>query len=84
MIKFFFKDVYTDRENQLKVLEASKVDWVVVRVSRLTNEAETGFIKAFFGNPSPTMKISRADLADFMLKQLTNNQWLRQAPIVHN
>jgi len=84
LIKFFLKDVYTDRENQLKVLEESKVDWVAVRVSRLTNEAQTSSVKTFFGNPSPTLKISRADLADFMLKQLTDNQWLRQAPIVSN
>src|SRR5688572_8402312 len=62
LIKFFLNDVYTDRENQLKILEASKVDWVVARVSRLTDEAQTGSVKAFFGNPSPTLKISRADL----------------------
>jgi len=27
-------------------------------------------VKAFFGNPSPSQKVTRADLADFMLKQL--------------
>jgi hypothetical protein len=30
------------------------------------------------------MKVSRADLADFMLKQLMEDQWLRQAPIISN
>ena len=84
LLKFFLKDVFTDRENQLKVLADSKVEWVVVRVSRLTNEVATGKVKAFFGNPSPTIKISRADLASFMLKQLTDNQYLKQAPIVCN
>lgn len=84
LIKLLLRDVFTDRENQLAVLEASKVDWVAVRVPRLTDNPPTGSVKAFFGNPSPTMKISRADLADFMLKQLTENQWLRQAPIVRN
>lgn len=84
LIKLLLKDVFTDRENQLAVLEASKVDWVAVRVPRLTDDPPTGSVHAFFGNPSPTMKISRADLADFMLKQLTDDQWLRQAPIVRN
>lgn len=84
LIKLLLKDVFTDRENQLAVLEASKVDWVAVRVPRLTDDPPTGSVHAFFGNPSPTMKISRADLADFMLKQLADDQWLRQAPIVRN
>jgi putative NADH-flavin reductase len=84
LIKLLLKDVFVDRENQLKVLESSQVDWVAVRVSRLTDNAGTGSVKAFFGNPSPSMKVTRADLADFMLKQLTESQWLKQAPIISN
>jgi putative NADH-flavin reductase len=84
LIKLFLKDVFVDRENQLAVLESSKVDWVAVRVPRLTDEPAKGSVKAFFGNPSPAMKVTRADLADFMLKQLTDDQWLRQAPILSN
>jgi hypothetical protein len=84
LIKLLLKSVFMDRENQLAVLGASKLDWVVVRVPRLTDDAATGKVKAFFGNPSPSMKVTRADLADFMLQQLTDNQWLRQAPILSN
>jgi putative NADH-flavin reductase len=84
LIKLFLKDVFTDRENQFAVLESSKLDWVMVRVPRLTDNPAKGSVRAFFGNPSPSMKVTRADLADFMLKQLTENQWLRQAPILSN
>ena len=84
LIKLFLKAVFVDRENQLAVLESSKVDWVAVRVPRLTDEPAKGLVKAFFGNPSPSMKVTRADLAAFMLKQLTDDQWLRQAPILSN
>lgn len=84
LIRLFLKDVFVDRENQLAVLESSKVDWVAVRVPRLTNDAPIGSIRTFFGNPSPRMKISRADLAHFMLRQVTDHRWLRQAPIVTN
>jgi putative NADH-flavin reductase len=84
LIKLFLKDVFTDRENQLAVLDNSSLDWVAVRVPRLTNAQPTGSVKAFFGNPSPSMKVTRADLADFMLKQLTNDLWLRKAPILTN
>jgi putative NADH-flavin reductase len=84
LIKVFLRDVFKDRENQLAVLESGKLDWVAIRVPRLTDEPARGSVKAFFGNPSPSMKVTRADLADFMLKQLADDRWLRQAPILSN
>lgn len=84
LLKVFLKDVFLDRENQLAVLNASKVDWVAVRVPRLTDETGTGLVRPFFGKPSPSMKLTRADLADFMLEQLNTDQWLKQAPILRN
>ena len=84
LIRLLLKDVFIDRENQLKVLEESSLDWIAVRVPRLTDDPATGSVKAFFGNASPAMKVTRADLADFMLKQLSSDQWCRQAPILSN
>lgn len=84
LIKLLLKSVFLDRENQLKILEASKVEWVAVRVSRLTDDPPTCSVTAFFGKPSATMRVTRGDLADFMLKQLTESRWLKHAPIVRN
>ncbi len=84
LLKLFLRDVFLDRERQLAVLTANKLDWVAVRVPRLTDEEAKRSVKVFFGNPSPRMKLTRADLADFMLEQLTSDQWLRQAPILTN
>jgi putative NADH-flavin reductase len=84
LLKLFLKDVFNDREEQLRVLSSSKVDWVAVRVPRLTGEAGTGSVRPFFGKPSPTMKLTRAALADFMLEQLTSDLWLKKTPILSN
>jgi putative NADH-flavin reductase len=84
LLKFFLRDVFIDRENQLALLNASQVNWVAVRVPRLTEGAGTGSVKAFFGKPSPALKLTRDDLADFMLEQLNSDQWLQQAPIITN
>jgi putative NADH-flavin reductase len=84
LLKIFLKDVFVDRENQLTVLNSSRVDWVAVRVPRLTDETGIGVVRPFFGKPSPSMKLTRADLADFMLGQLITDQWLKQAPILRN
>jgi putative NADH-flavin reductase len=84
LIKLLLKDVFVDRENQLAVLNSSNVDWVAVRVPRLTDEPAKGTFNAFFGDASPRMSVTRADLADFMLQQLTDDQWVKQAPILTN
>ncbi|PWH15711.1 MAG: NmrA family transcriptional regulator [Anaerolineae bacterium] len=84
LLKILLKDIFHDREEQLAILAASNLDWIAVRVPRLTNEPPRGNVRAFFGNPSPSLKLSRADLADFLLAQLTENRWVRQAPIIAN
>jgi putative NADH-flavin reductase len=88
VLKLLLKDLFIDRENQLALLQASQLEWVAVRVSRLidrpANASVKGSLKAFFGTPSPSLKVSRDDLTDFMLEQLTSDQWLRQAPIIGN
>jgi hypothetical protein len=84
LIKLLLKKVFVDRENQLAVLNASNVEWVAVRVPRLTDDSATGSVRAFFGNPSPSQKITRSDVSEFMLQQLTDDRWLRQAPIISN
>lgn len=84
LLRLLLRDTIVDRENQLVTLHASKVDWVAVRIPRLTNEAGTGPVKAFFGKPSPALKLTWADLADFILEPLNSDEWLRQAPILSN
>lgn len=84
LLKLLLRDVFVDRENQIAVLNDSKVEWIAVRVPRLTDGPATGSVKAFFGSPNPSMKVRRADLADFMLEQLTSDRWVRQAPILTN
>ena len=74
--------MYVDRETQLEVLRESGVEWTSLRVPRLTDDALSGGVEAFFGKPSPTMKLSRADLADFMIHIAENDEWINQAPIV--
>lgn len=84
LLKLLLKDVFVDRENQIAILNNSQVEWVAVRVPRLTDEPSKGSVRAFFGSPNPSFKVTRADLADFMLEQMVSDQWVRQAPILSN
>jgi putative NADH-flavin reductase len=82
LLKRVLGKAYEDRERQLALLETSTVDWTAVRVPRLVDTPGNGNVKAFFGSPSPSLKLSRAGLADFMLEQLEDGRFSRQAPIL--
>ena len=78
---FILKNVFDDKEVQEQMIRQSSLDWVIVRPSGLTNGVQTGAYKVWVGKPPKGLKnwISRADVAEFMLKQLTDNQYLRNA-----
>jgi putative NADH-flavin reductase len=74
-----------DMERQEELIRASDLDWIIVRPSLLTNDPHTGTYRA---GPDVThgigSKLPRADLADFMLEQLTDDTYLRQTPAIHH
>ena len=75
---FYFKD----KERQEQLIKDSSLDWVIVRPGQLTNGRKRGVYRhgEEIGSHLFTVRISRADVADFMLRQLTDNSYLRQTP----
>lgn len=73
---------YWDKTRQERIVAASDLDWVIVRPAALTNAAKRGVRRAGAGVGSLllTHGISRADVAEFMLDQLTSDTYLRRAP----
>ena len=60
----------------------SNLDWIIVRPGQLTNGPKRGTYRhgLDIGSKLWTVSISRADVADFMLKQLTDDSYLRKTP----
>lgn len=74
-----------DKDRQEELIRESGLDWVLVRPPLLTNGARRGRYRAGFGIPIKLFSsVSRADVADFMLKQLADDTYLRQAPTITN
>jgi putative NADH-flavin reductase len=74
-----------DKDRQEELIRASGFDWVLVRPPLLTNGARRGRYRTGFDIPIKLFSsVSRADVADFMLKQLTDDTYLRQAPTITN
>jgi putative NADH-flavin reductase len=75
---------FWDKTRQERLIAASYVNWVIVRPGALTNGAKSGRYRAgqTVGSFLRTVRISRADVADFMLNQMTENTYLRAAASV--
>jgi putative NADH-flavin reductase len=73
LIPILLRNIFADKEVQEKIIRKSKLDWVIVRPAVLTNGKRLGAYRVGFNvdDKSIKNKISRADVADFMLKQLT-------------
>lgn len=82
VIPFILPFYFWDKRRQEKVIRASSPEWVIVRPGALTNGAKRGVYRhgGHTGHWFWTERISRADVADFMLDQLTHDSYLRAAP----
>ena len=82
MFGFLLREAFADHERQEVYVRESALDWTIVRPAAFTGSGHTGEYR--HGFPSTKrglkLKISRADVAGFMLDQLTDNAYLRQAP----
>jgi len=66
-----FKAMYTDLVRMEAVVKRSTVDWTIMRPPRLTNGPRTGKYQVAVNAPLRRgMKISRADVADYVLKHI--------------
>ncbi len=74
---------YKDKDGQEAVIRASSLDWVVVRPGMLTNSSPRGRIRAITDLTSVNGgKIARADVAQFVVEQLTTDTWLGRTPVI--
>jgi putative NADH-flavin reductase len=77
------RDEYADKEAQEKIVAESGLDWIIVRPMILTNGPWTNDYRADVDlKPGRRPYISRADVADFLLKQLTDDTFVRTAPAI--
>jgi len=72
-----------DKEAMERELSETDLDWTVVRVGRLTDGPARGaWHAADDGSIRGMGQVARADVAAFMLAQLTDDTWLRRRPVV--
>ena len=71
-----------DHEAKEALVTASPLEWTIVRPPTLTGGARTGQYRSgtAISTWKPVPLLARADVADFILNELTEPQYVRQAP----
>jgi putative NADH-flavin reductase len=78
------RKVAADHEYKETIIQRSTLDWVIVRPPRLTNGRRTGTYRSGAEIQATLVvpRVSRADLAEFMLRQLNGDTYVRKTPAV--
>ncbi|WP_182353464.1 NAD(P)-dependent oxidoreductase [Flaviflexus huanghaiensis] len=82
LLKVLSGRVLADAEAHVDVLKRSGLEWTVVRGPRLTEEPGTGSYRVGWVGGDSTTKLSRDDLADFILTQIDDRQYVWDMPFV--
>jgi uncharacterized protein YbjT (DUF2867 family) len=82
-LPLLLSQAYKDKERQEAAVRASALDWVLVRPAMLTDDPARGSARAFTELAGVKGgKIARADVARFVVEQLTTDTWLRRTPVL--
>ena len=85
LVSTFLRGANKDKANMEAAVESSNLDWVILRPAILTDDAATGDVRVLsLESDDKAHKITRGDLAAFMVDQLTNDQYLHQAVTIAN
>ena len=84
MFGWFLKEVFLDHVLQENYVVNSGLDWTIVRPSAFTDGLKTKNYAHGFGleKKNLKLKISRSDVADFILKQVQSDTYLCKTPAV--
>ena len=80
-----FGRAYADKSVQEQLIKDSSLDWTIARPGVLTNGRRSGRYQ-ILAEPSAWRNgiVSRADVADFLVRQIEDRTYLRKAPVLVN
>jgi uncharacterized protein YbjT (DUF2867 family) len=85
LLATFLRGATPDKAGMEKAVDASGLDWIIVRPAILSDDPATGDVRVYrpdTGEKAHT--ITRADLASFLVAQLTTDEHLQRAVTVAN
>ncbi|MGW0182500.1 NAD(P)-dependent oxidoreductase [Nocardia sp. NPDC003345] len=82
MFGLLLRPAYADHQQQETYVRASDLDWTIVRPSAFTDGPRTGTYRRGFSAAETglSLKIARADIAEFLLDQVTDATYVHKTP----
>lgn len=80
----WFQAVIDDKNRMEPMIMKSGLDWTIVRCTTVKERRATGKVNATLDGKGLKFSISAADMAVFMVSQLTDRRFLRQTPTISN
>lgn len=82
LLNILAKDVVLDSAANVRVIQSSDLDWTVIRYPRLVDGERKGIYRVGYVGKNSGTQITRADGADFVMKELVEKKWLHKLPVV--
>ncbi|MBN2891608.1 MAG: NAD(P)H-binding protein [Bacteroidales bacterium] len=83
IMKLLFSGTINDKQKAYNLLSNIDIDWTVVRVPMIKMTDSSDEIKIDLAD-CPGTKINSTDLADFMIKQISDETFIQKAPFIAN
>lgn len=80
----WFQAVIDDKNRMEPMVMKSGLDWTIVRCTTVKERRSTGKVNATLDGKGLKFSISAADMAVFMVSQLTDRRFLKQTPTISN
>ena len=85
MAKLMFPHALAELRGMTAAITPSDLDWTIARITKPTNTTPTGRWRAgFLGRDKVGSTMSRADIAAFLVAQLTDRTYVGAAPAISN
>ena len=82
-LPLLLRKVYDDKNRQEDIIRATALDWTIVRPTILNDKPAQGHVRALTDlSTVHGGSIARADVADFVVQQLSLDTWLRKTPLI--
>lgn len=84
VVPLLLHNVVAEHEQKEMLIQQSGLDWTIVRPPRMTSGPFTGRYRSGMAikEKALTPSVARADVADFMVKHLMDDRYVRKAPAV--
>ena len=80
----WLKVIIDDKNKMEPIIMNSRLDWTIVRCPNIVDKPMKGNCKATLEGKGLKLSVTLGDMAAFMINQITDNTFLKQAPSISN